>query len=131
MIIIENYMTLSRENRKEHINLSESCLERGGYYNNYRGVLAQYLDTEFPSGFKIVLCHACNNDKCSNPKHMYWGTRTENIDDYHKSGGMTFGQRVASKPHLRKTLRENGKRVGESRKGKPSNNPTGKNQYAK
>ena len=27
------------------------------------------------------MCHACNNGKCSNPKHLYWGTASENRMD--------------------------------------------------
>jgi hypothetical protein len=26
-----------------------------------------------------LLCHACGNEKCSEPKHLYWGTDRENI----------------------------------------------------
>ena len=50
----------------------------------HRGVLAQYLDTDLPT--KVDLCHACHNDKCSNPQHLYWGTRAENIQDAKDNG---------------------------------------------
>lgn len=36
------------------------------------------MGTTIPSG-RILLCHSCNNAKCSNPRHLYWGTDRENI----------------------------------------------------
>lgn len=79
MIKVEEWIKESREIRTSHLSLSESCVERGGNSTVHRGVLAQYLNTNMPS--KVDLCHACNNDKCSNPKHLYWGTRKENVQD--------------------------------------------------
>ena len=78
MIDINEFITRSREERQSHLNLDEQCCERGGNSTNHKGVLAQYLNTTIPSG-RILLCHACNNDKCSNPNHLYWGTDKENI----------------------------------------------------
>lgn len=78
MIIIEDFITLPREERRKHLDLAEACCERGGNSTNHKGVLAQYLDTTIPSG-RILLCHACNNSKCSNPRHLYWGTDYDNI----------------------------------------------------
>ena len=78
MLDITEYITLSREERRNHLDLGESCCVRGGTSTNHKGVLAQYLDTTIPSG-RILLCHACNNSKCSNPKHLYWGTDYDNI----------------------------------------------------
>lgn len=75
---INEFIKLSREDRRAHLNLAELCCERGGNSTNHKGVLAQYLDTTIPSG-RILLCHACNNSKCSNPKHLYWGTDYDNI----------------------------------------------------
>jgi len=79
MIIVEEWIKESKDVRTSHLRLSESCVERGGNSTVHRGVLAQYLNTNMPS--KVDLCHACNNDKCSNPNHLYWGTRKENIQD--------------------------------------------------
>jgi len=75
--IIE-FISESREVRQQHLCLDEECCERGGNSTNHKGVLAQYLETTIPSG-RILLCHACNNPKCSNPRHLYWGTDKENI----------------------------------------------------
>ena len=79
MILVEDWIQESRENRTSHLQLDEPCTERGGNSTVHRGVLAQYLNTNLPS--KVDLCHACHNDKCSNPKHLYWGTRKENVAD--------------------------------------------------
>lgn len=84
MILVEEWIKETREVRTEHLDLDEPCIERGGNSTVHRGVLSQYLDTNLPS--KVDLCHACHNDKCSNPKHLYWGTRKENIQDAKQNG---------------------------------------------
>lgn len=81
----EEYLKIPQTERQNHINLSESCLERGGISTNHRGVLAQFLNTPI-YGKPADLCHACHNDKCSNPRHLYWGTRKENITDSKNNG---------------------------------------------
>ena len=103
IIKINEYIELSKEQRQIHLKLDEPCLERGGCHNNYRGVLTEYLGTEFPSGNKIHCCHACNNDKCSNPRHLYWGTARENQDD---SGILEMAQKAAALAKLGKPLSE-------------------------
>ncbi len=72
--------------RQSHMDLSEPCIERGGNSTNHKGVLAQYLDTNIPYGIKYPLCHGCHNGKCSNPKHLYWGTPKENVEDSIENG---------------------------------------------
>lgn len=79
-MLVEEYLKYGKNQRQSHLDLDEMCLERGGISTNHRGVLAQYLNTPI-YGKPADLCHACNNDKCSNPKHLYWGTRQENIHD--------------------------------------------------
>lgn len=86
MFLIEDYMLKSLKERQQHIRLGEPCLERGGPKNGglssyCKGLLAHELDTTIPSGHKIHVCHACNNSRCSNPNHLYWGTAKENRKD--------------------------------------------------
>lgn len=82
MTLVEELIdTKSKIERQSHLDLSEPCLERGGNSTNHKGVLAQYLDTNIPYGIQYPLCHACHNGKCSNPKHLYWGTCSENNQD--------------------------------------------------
>lgn len=80
MIDIIVWMSKEKEKRQSHLRLDEECIERGGVSTHYKGVLAAYLDTSIPMG-RILLCHACNNAKCSNPRHLYWGTDKENRHD--------------------------------------------------
>ena len=79
--------------------MSEPCLERGGNSTVHKGVLAQYLNTNIPFKPKpwIDLCHACHNDKCSNPKHLYWGTPRENSLDRMANGDKTIFSRMVEK----------------------------------
>lgn len=78
MIDITEFINRSREERRQHLRLDEPCCERGGNSTNHKGVLAEYLGTTIPKG-RILLCHACHNGNCSNPRHLYWGTDKENI----------------------------------------------------
>ena len=128
-----DYMLLSLAERKKHVDLDASCIERGGFHNNFRGVLAHFLNTEFPNGRRIYMCHACNNGKCSNPKHLYWGTPSENQHDYLNAGGTSPAQRTANKytaeEHkqiLSKAGRKGGLKSGSNGR---ANNPLGKNQH--
>jgi hypothetical protein len=84
-ILVESYLSREKSTRQDHLNLDDPCLERGGISTNHRGVLAQYLNTPI-YGRPADLCHACHNDKCSNPKHLYWGTRKENVADARSNG---------------------------------------------
>ena len=71
------------EERQSHIDLTEPCDEFGCTHSDYRGVLAWFLHTTCDRlGMKTgYCCHSCNNRKCGNPKHLYWGTAKENADD--------------------------------------------------
>ena len=86
MIKIKDYILLPKADRQQHIELGQPCCERGGNSTNHKGVLAQYLNTEIPSG-RILLCHACGNGACSEPRHLYWGTDRENIVEDGKEFG--------------------------------------------
>lgn len=86
MILIEEYMLRSREQRRSHLKLDVPCIERGGDSRQFRGLLAHIHDTTIPSGLKILLCHACHNGRCSNPLHMYWGSAKDNVLDQVENG---------------------------------------------
>ena len=123
MILVEEWIKESRDNRTAHLDMSELCIERGGNSTVHRGVLAQYLDTNVPN--KIDLCHNCGNGKCSNPKHLYWGTRKENVEDAIRHG--TWANRwdrlvekigvEAAREHMRSI--GNPTKAGTGNKGKP------------
>lgn len=96
---IDEYMLLTKTERQAHIDLSDNCIEIGGNSPRFRGLLAHHLKTTIPKGMKVHLCHACNNDKCSNPNHLYWGTPRENYFDAIAKGTM-------ADPHTRKIRKE-------------------------
>jgi hypothetical protein len=87
---IEEYILLPQSERQAHLRLDEDCLMRGGQSMYLKGLLAHILDTTIPSGKKIHVCHACHNDLCSNPNHLYWGTPKENHQDA-LNNGKIFG----------------------------------------
>jgi hypothetical protein len=120
---IEEHIKLPKAERQKHIDLTEACMERGGISTQHRGVLVQYLDLTFPQG-RTLLCHACGNGGCSNPRHMYWGTDKENIVE----DGAKFGthkspwQRSVDKYGYEEACRRNSKKGnqgGAGNKDKP------------
>ena len=121
MIDVTKFITYSREQRIAHLKLEEPCCERGGNSTNHKGVLAQYLDTTIPSG-RILLCHACNNEKCSNPKHLYWGTDRENIiidNPKWKSAWERSVEKYGLEEAKRRNSRGDKSLGGKANKGKP------------
>jgi hypothetical protein len=139
MKLVEEWIKEEKTVRQTHLDLSESCVERGGNSTVHKGVLAEYLNTNIPVSVKPVidLCHACHNDKCSNPRHLYWGTRSENIFDSKNDGTWKspwdrmidkYGYDEACKMNSRRMI---GNTLGTANKGKPSNNKKGNNQYSK
>ena len=111
----------TKQQRQSHIDLCEECIERGGNSTNHKGVLAQYLNTDIPYGTKYLLCHACHNGKCSNPKHLYWGTPKENVEDATAAGN----RYIPKVGHLHSE--ESKLKISNALKGRPSNNKNGKN----
>jgi hypothetical protein len=80
---LEDYMSLTQKERCAHLDLHDPCLEIGASSGDNRALLAVFLNTTcHPLGMKTGhLCHACHNSKCSNVKHLYWGTAKENWKD--------------------------------------------------
>jgi len=95
---INEYMKRPLSERQSHLRLEDQCIEIGGNSPRFRGLLAHFVKTTIPKGQRIHLCHACNNGKCSNPTHLYWGTPKENYNDGLASGAQTsIWQRVVNK----------------------------------
>ncbi len=94
---IKEYMKLSREERRRHLDLEEECVEIGGLSQFFRGLLAHHLGTTIGDR-SVYVCHACNNPKCSNPRHLYWGSPVDNVIDQKEAGTWTSGyQKMVSK----------------------------------
>jgi len=131
MFLIEDYIFLDKRERQNHLDLSEPCIERGGHKTllstQCKALLAHILDTTIPSGSKIHCCHACNNDRCCNPKHLYWGTARENVDDGIQNGTIkSIYENTKNKygeKRYKEMLSKNGKKFGYlgglKSKGKP------------
>lgn len=104
---IYNYINYDLSIRQNHIDLTEECLEIGGSSQVFKGLLAHFLKTTIPNNGKIILCHFCGNGKCSNPKHLYWGTYSENLKDAYSHGARknTFSLSI-EKNGLNETLRK-------------------------
>jgi hypothetical protein len=125
MKLIEDYIAQTKEERQQHIDLNDPCVERGGPakggLSSYcKGLLAHLFDTTIPSGHKIHVCHACNNERCSNPKHLYWGTAQENRLD--QGSGNTVWDRMVKKYGLEEAKNMQGQKGntnGSGNKGKP------------
>lgn len=98
------------------------CLERGGNSTNHKGVLAQFLGTNIPSRGGVCLCHACNNPKCSEPQHLYWGSYSDNEQDAIKNGKLKPYQYVVEKHGTdvaKKLMSNNGRLGGMANRNKP------------
>jgi hypothetical protein len=87
-ISMSEYLKKSRCSRLSHINLSEPCMEIGHYHNmELRVYLAHELKVMLPDErYQAYVCHACNNEKCSNKHHIYWGTAKDNHLDKVENG---------------------------------------------
>jgi hypothetical protein len=87
---------------KQHIDLSTPCIDvalnrrpmvmikadtKHGFNNHAlaRIVLLSYLHLPIDSREGCV-CHACDNNKCINPQHLYLGTQANNIKDQIEAG---------------------------------------------
>lgn len=46
---------------------------------------------------KHVACHSCDNPICTNPKHLWWGTEKENMQDAARKGRMSGWSRQPKK----------------------------------
>lgn len=124
MTDINHYIELDIKTRQLHLDLNEPCIERGGTSTIHKGVLAVFLETTIPSGYKILLCHKCNNPKCSNPKHLYFGTPKENVMDSKENGTwQPVWEKMVAKYGYDVACKMNGKgnkaAGGKANKGKP------------
>lgn len=63
-----------------------------------RFALEEALGYPPPEGTEV--CHRCDNPPCVNPRHLYYGTRQQNVDDAWARGRMPVGsERPAAKLH--------------------------------
>lgn len=88
LVTIIEYMNQTREERRSRLKLDEPCDERGLVYSYHlTGLLAYLTNTSIPKkGDNAIVCHGCNNAKCSNPNHLYWGSYKDNHTDQVENG---------------------------------------------
>lgn len=98
---IAEYMLKSRAERRAHLDLTEPCLlicesdQNAG--KPMRGILAYFLWTTIPYKQKVYVCHACNNARCGNPRHLYWGTPWDNNFDQKEAGVPSIYEKTVAK----------------------------------
>lgn len=80
-----------------------ACLEwTGNYFYRLNGTKSypyMYFKNKVWRGNRLVMflssgklpktmyaLHKCDNQKCVNPKHLYWGTAKQNVRDAYRSG---------------------------------------------
>lgn len=124
MIDIDDYMKLSQQERQRHLRLDEDCIMRGGQSMYLKGLLAHIHGTTIPSGRKVYVCHACHNELCSNPNHLYWGTPSENCRDAISNGRKNLWEAMVEKygedgaKEKQRRGRELAAKAGRANKGK-------------
>jgi hypothetical protein len=121
MMNIIDHMLLSREERRSHLALELPCVERGGKSVEFRGLLAATLGTTIPETHTTLLCHACNNEKCSNPNHLYWGTHKDNYIDRVDHTGMTLWEQNVAKNGYEAACASQSRGVEQARKAGKGN----------
>lgn len=82
----EHYMKKSLNERRSHLDLSTPCVFVGANSGENRALLALTLKTLIPRKRLGMVCHACDNPKCSNVKHLYWGNDRDNHYDLRSTG---------------------------------------------
>jgi hypothetical protein len=120
MRIVEDFVRETpRDIRKQMLKLDEPCHERGLKYSTQLiALVAYHYDTTMPvNGNTLVVCHGCHNSKCSNPNHMYWGTKADNQLDEYENGAISIYERMLNKYGKEKTssmMKKNSSKGGKS-----------------
>jgi hypothetical protein len=127
----------TREERKKLLKLEEPCHFRGLKYSTQLiALVAYHYNTTLPeNGNRILVCHGCMNSGCSNPNHMYWGTKKDNkLDDYELGNQKTIYESMVDKygeDTAKEMIRKNASKGGKKNKGVPKTESHKKNMKKK
>ena len=75
-----------KSERQAHLDLSEPCIpfpegtKIRAIYAYSGDLLGRFLGTKRLARPACV-CHACHNADCRNPRHIYWGSYSDNVQD--------------------------------------------------
>jgi hypothetical protein len=78
--MLSDYLTINQ--RRDHCSLQSPCQTKTIDMARTRKILLKYLGLTKADVKGMHCCHLCPSDSthggCSNPQHLYFGTRTEN-----------------------------------------------------
>ena len=102
---IKQYIKLTKSLRQSHVDLKDACINNGKRMEDAKDNLLSFHNIENFSGLaeRVDTCHLCINGStkpngfiCQNPKHMYFGTRSENNMDKPKSVRIAAAKKASS-----------------------------------
>jgi hypothetical protein len=67
---------------KERLCRGYGIFKINSYTNIYAHIFAKEITTTLPTPLNILNCHICDNKKCCNPKHIFYGTQHDNMSDW-------------------------------------------------
>lgn len=81
----------------------------------YRISYILFKNNNIPISDSILVCHKCDNEKCYNPKHLFLGNHSDNIQDSIKKGRYIPSYGMLGKYHSEQTkqlMSKNSPRLG-------------------
>lgn len=130
MISVEEYLLKPLDYRKQHLNLQEHCFSTISI-PKLKKLLAEKLNVDLSSG-RVLICHGCNNSKCSNINHVYFGTDYENIViDGKKFGTFENVHARTIKKYGKEKIKEIKARGDKSKGGKGNKDKKKSNEHKK